>query len=451
MELSIKQRLGSYNVEELTKFLSEKLEERALKDNVAHNEFMQFLANFKSSRYSWRNQMLLYVQAQERGLMPVFATFDEWKGQGTTIAKGEKGLTICRPVFNDVYYEIEKDENGQIGRYVKFVLKPEQVKEFEERVKKGEMRKESEITSFIYVDSAFSLSQTTMQEQDRIEYLQRYNNTSVSTQDHERIYEQLKHVAQALGRPVTEMDIKGESLGWVEIAENGGIAIKKDMPTDAKISTLTHEIGHKLLHIQNKTAENRPQKEIQAQLFSHLAMLKLGIDAEEQFSLSYINNWSKSAEKYPPMFDINGRELSKGETLQVHLSLVIPAVDKLLETLEVQTQADIVNAEVLEQLKTYTETGERIKQAPKNLNHEEKVEIEPLRVLNQTEKAVMVKLSGKNPEDAKRQVWLPKSQVTIENKMVIEATPTIIKDKGLTIKSQASATQKAGLQRRIKV
>ena len=88
MELSIKQRLGSYNVEELTKFLSEKLEERALKDNVAHNEFMQFLANFKSSRYSWRNQMLLYVQAQERGLMPVFATFDEWKGQGTTIAKG---------------------------------------------------------------------------------------------------------------------------------------------------------------------------------------------------------------------------------------------------------------------------------------------------------------------------------------------------------------------------
>ena len=451
MELSIKQRLGSYNVEELTKFLSEKLEERALKDNVAHNEFMQFLANFKSSRYSWRNQMLLYVQAQERGLMPVFATFDEWKGQGTTIAKGEKGLTICRPVFNDVYYEIEKDENGEIGRYVKFALKPEQVKEFEERVKKGEMRKESEITSFIYVDSAFSLSQTTMQEQDRIEYLQRYNNTSISTQDHERIYDQLKHVAQALGRPVTEMDIKGESLGWVEIAENGGITIKKDMPTDAKISTLTHEIGHKLLHIQNKTAENRPQKEIQAQLFSHLAMLKLGIDAEEQFSLSYINNWSNSAEKYPPMFDINGRELTKGETLQVHLSLVIPAVDKLLETLEVQNQADIVNAEVLEQLKTYTETGERIKQAPKKINHEEKVEIEPLRVLKQTEKAVMVKLSGKNPEDAKTQVWLPKSQITVENKMVTEATPTVIKDKGLTVKSQASATQKAGLQRRIKV
>lgn len=449
MELSIKQRLGSYNVEELTNFLSKELEERALKDDVAKNEFLQFIAKFRSSRYSPRNQMLLYVQAQEKDLMPVFATFNEWKGQGTSVAEGERGLTICKPVFHTVYIEPSKVEGEEPKRHLKFTLKAKEIKEFEERVSKGEMSKENVITSFYYTDCVFSLSQTKMQEQERIDYLQRYNNESLPSADHEKLYQRLVFVAQELGRPVTEKEIKGESLGWVTVADNGGIVIKNDMPTDAKISVLAHEIGHKLLHIQNKTADSRAQKEVQAQLFSHLAMLKLGIDAEKQYSLKYINSWLKRGESDAPMFDEKGRELTKGESLQQNLLAVLPAVDKLIETISVENEADLVNNDSLSELKGYTEGKKPT--SKKNIQSQEKVEIEPLRVFRETEKAVMVKISGKNPEDAKTQVWLPKSQITVENKMVTEATPTVIKDKGLTVKLQASATQKAGLQRRIKV
>ena len=449
MEKNIKDMFGKYNADELGKYLSEQLEKTALKSEESKNEFMRFLASFKSDRYSARNQCMLYVQASVKEYMPIFGTYDEWKAKGTSIKKGEKGMTICRPIFSDVYYT--KAEEGQIPeRHVKFALSEEKVKEYEELVKKGEMTRVSELTSFIYVDSAFSMSQTTMQEHQRIEYLQRYNNFAVDTEEHLHHYEQLKAIASEIGRPVEEQQIKGEALGWVEKKDNGKIVIKADMPVDAKVSVLAHEIGHKILHIQNNTAELRPQKEVQAQLFSHIAMLKLGVDAEKQFSLNYINNWS--SDKFPPMFDANGNELKKSEILQYNLSVVIPAVNSLMEVVDAP-EGQLLNAEALERLKNYKDNTEKPEQKKGYVQKEKetKVEIEPLRVVKQTDKAVMVKtaLNEQNPEEPKRSIWLPKSQITIDNGLVTEATPAVIKEKGLTPKANltSSKTATAGRQR----
>lgn len=253
--MSIKAELGNYNAEELQKYLAKELEERALKDDKAYKEFIEFISSFRSSRYSARNQLLLYLQAADKGYLPVFGTFDEWKDRQTSIKADEKGLTICRPIFSDVYYtqELVPSPSGEMvpERLVKFTLSKEKIKELEEGVKNGTVRKETELTSFCYVDSVFSMSQTTMQEQDRIEYLQRYNATNTSDENVE-LYGKLVAIAAALGRTVEERDIKDESLGWVECIGDK-IAIKKDMPVDSKCSVLTHEIGHTILHIRGLT------------------------------------------------------------------------------------------------------------------------------------------------------------------------------------------------------
>lgn len=447
---NLKAQLGKYNAEELQKFLSKELEESALKSEESYKQFIEFLAGFRSSRYSPRNQLMLYIQAAQQELLPVFGTFDEWKERNTSIKGGEKGLTICRPLFSDVYYDLQDlvpSPNGEMvpQRLLKFTLTPEKIKELEAGVKNGTVRKETELTSFIYTDSVFSMSQTTMREQDRIEYLQRYNakNTSEENAD---LYAKLVDVAAALGRNVKERDIQDESLGWVE-RFGDEIAIKKDMPTDSKCSVLAHEIGHTLLHIRNATAEGKAQKEVQAQLFSHLAMLKLGIDAEKQFSLHYINSYLKSGARSAPMFDANGNELSPGQILQLNLNAVLPSVDLLVQTVGEKMQP--IDKESLKKLQDYTDdrTVDRPRDAKPATDKlkEHKVEIEPLRVYKETDKAALVKLPGATP-GSKTPVWLPKSQISInKDGLVYEATPTLIKNKGLTPK--AALTAKTGLRR----
>lgn len=444
--MSIKAELGNYNAEELGKYLSKELEERALKDDKAYKEFIEFISSFRSSRYSQRNQLLLYIQAAEQGFLPVFGTFDEWKSKETSIKSGEHGLTICKPIIGDVYYvNVNEDGKDVEHRYIKWKCTKEFIDELEQRITAGDknVKKEKEVTGFTYIDSVFSMSQTTMQEQDRIEYLQRYNATNTSDENVE-LYGKLVAIAAALGRNVEEIDIKDESLGWVErIGEK--IAIKKDMPVDSKCSVLTHEIGHTILHIRNDVAEGKAQKEVQAQLFSHLAMLKLGIDAEKQFSLHYINSYLKAGAKSAPMFDDQGNELSPGQVLQVNLAAVLPAVDLLVQTVGDKLQP--VDNDSLKKLQGYSAENPREARKATEKPVEHKVEIEPLRIYKKTDKAVMVKLPGASAGD-KKAVWLPKSQISInKDGFVYEATPTLIKNKGLTPKAALSA--KMGLGRKV--
>lgn len=444
--MSIKATLGNYSADELQKFLSKELEDRALKDQKAYREFIEFIASFRSSRYSQRNQLLLYIQATEQGFLPVFGTFDEWKNKGTSIKGGEKGLTICKPIIGDVYYEkVDEDGTEVKHKYYKWKCSKEFIDKLEQRVAAGDknVQKTQEVTGFTYIDSVFSMSQTTMQEQDRIEYLQRYNAKNTSEENAE-LYNKLIAIASALGRTVEERDIKDESLGWVE-REGNKIVLKKDMPTDSKCSVLAHEIGHTLLHIRNDVAEGKAQKEVQAQLFSHLAMLKLGIDAEKQFSLQYINSYLKAGVKSAPMFDVDGKELSPGQVLQVNIAAVLPAVDLLVQT--VGDKAQPIDADSLKKLQDFSADRPREAKPAKEKPVEHKVEIEPLRIFKQTDKAVLVKLPGDKAGD-KKATWLPKSHIsTNKDGFVYEATPSLIKDKGLTPK--AAMTAKVGLGRRV--
>ena len=113
---NIKSLLGKYNADELQKFISKELEENALKSEQAEKQFIEFLASFRSSRYSARNQLMLYIQAYLNEYVPIFGTFDEWKERVRRYNRERTVLTICRPIFSDVYYEIREEDGKQIKR-----------------------------------------------------------------------------------------------------------------------------------------------------------------------------------------------------------------------------------------------------------------------------------------------------------------------------------------------
>jgi antirestriction protein ArdC len=49
--------------------------------------------------YSIGNQLLAFVQCQQRGIQPgPIATFQRWKELGRHVRKGEKAITLCRPI-----------------------------------------------------------------------------------------------------------------------------------------------------------------------------------------------------------------------------------------------------------------------------------------------------------------------------------------------------------------
>jgi antirestriction protein ArdC len=50
-------------------------------------------------RYSIGNQLLAWSQCVQRGITPgPIATFMGWKEKGRYVRKGEKAITLCRPV-----------------------------------------------------------------------------------------------------------------------------------------------------------------------------------------------------------------------------------------------------------------------------------------------------------------------------------------------------------------
>jgi antirestriction protein ArdC len=49
--------------------------------------------------YSLGNQLLAFVQCQQRGIAPgPIATFAKWRELGRYVRKGEKAITLCRPI-----------------------------------------------------------------------------------------------------------------------------------------------------------------------------------------------------------------------------------------------------------------------------------------------------------------------------------------------------------------
>src|SRR5262245_26162645 len=74
--------------------------------------------------YSLGNQLLAWAQCLERGIQPgPMATFQRWKELGRYVRKGEKALTLCRPVtVNRTTTAADGTEETQPATW--FVYKP---------------------------------------------------------------------------------------------------------------------------------------------------------------------------------------------------------------------------------------------------------------------------------------------------------------------------------------
>lgn len=316
--------------------------------------FYKYLSGFRNiNNYSINNQLLLLLQDYDRIGNAVFdepliyGTFNNWKSKKVGIKKGEKAEIICTPSTTTVYFSA--NEKGDFVVREAPTISEEEKELREKLVKQGKMKKETFISGFNYQQIIFRIDQTSMPEEEKKKYTYNYYHHN-SSEENAELLPKIESLCKELGINYKDKE-QGLSLGQANGSmtyTSATLKIKDELSsyTDFKIGVAIHEIGHYVLHrhLQNIKAEDnlsRGDREVQAELFSCLAMESLGVDSEVMNSLKYIKGWATLNGNCT----VNLSEENKAKIL-CHLSIVKPAQKLFTEAINNKENA-------LEELKSF--------------------------------------------------------------------------------------------------
>ncbi|MEK4387967.1 ArdC family protein [Solibacillus sp. FSL W7-1464] len=265
-------RPNSY--EERTKELTTRLEEQ-LTQFANQAEFKRYLTFMASMRqYSVDNQILIFMQNPKATYV---AGFQAWKKHERYVEKGEKGIQIRAPIFEQ-----------------QPVLDPKTKQPVYEN---GELKLENVLVRYKWV-TVFDIAQTAG---EPLKTTRDFVNERFQTdEDAQRLYDQFKHYLNQFKQlHVAEKtySIHEEGRGYFVPSTNEIIINASEHNPVAKLSTLIHEFAHAQLHGRSGDYREatRAHKEAQAESIACATMAYLGFDTSH-FSLGYIATWAKDTE-----------------------------------------------------------------------------------------------------------------------------------------------------------
>lgn len=207
--------------------------------------------------YSSMNLLLLYSQASRRGFMPsLVAGYRSWQKLGRQVARGEKALYIFAP-------NIKKRPNDEIASEGQII---------------------DQLVGFRLV-SVFDLSQTTGKE---LPMLPEPKLLSSNDERLSPVVVKLCDYLKSLGFEVGFQRLC-EVNGYTDFAKRK-VRIRSDVSIGQKLKTLTHEVGHILLHMNRQVP--RDQAEIEAEGCAYLVCRALGVDSSS-YSFPYVARWAR--------------------------------------------------------------------------------------------------------------------------------------------------------------
>lgn len=261
--------------EERTKELTARLEEQ-LTQFANQEDFKRYLHFMASMRqYSIDNQILIFMQDPKATYV---AGFQAWKKHQRFVQKGEKGIQIRAPIFEQrsvldpVTNQPVYDENG----------KP---------------KTDNVLARYKWV-TVFDIAQT---EGEPLKVTRDFVNDRFQTdEDATALYENMKnYLTQYKQLNVAEKaySIQGKGRGYYVPSTNEIVVNATENNPVAKLKTLIHEFAHAQLHGREGhfTEASCAHKETQAESVACATMAYLGFDTSH-YSLGYIATWAKDAE-----------------------------------------------------------------------------------------------------------------------------------------------------------
>ena len=250
------------------------------------NKYLNQMSAFHN--YSFSNQMLLAITAQDRGMsLERVASFNSWKklkdkdGNHAQINKGEKGLPVIVPI---TYTKYKRDDSGNYilnsGKKIP-IIDPNTGKP-ETGLKFG--------GGFV-----FDIGQLKNTDAIREVLDLQYRDKSIAIED--SVVENLiKDISHKYDLPIRFEDITSGANAYYSL-EKDEIVLSIKIDSNAhKISSLFHELGHKIMHSDiayEDIHKNKGVIEGEAESFSKILSNLYGIDNQSEL---YISTWGNSGE-----------------------------------------------------------------------------------------------------------------------------------------------------------
>lgn len=261
---------NKYSTEEYKKIKENEKEElkntlnEGIKDALNSEKYKSFLnVMSKCHNYSYTNSLLIALQNENA---TIIKSFMDWKKDGVSINKNEKGIKIFYPI-KQVFIEYQKDDKGRIA--------------LDENGEKIEVGKNERIT--FRVGRVFDISQTNA---DREKYeLKKESAEKILNKDN--IISTLEKIS---GIKIEFNNNLGRANGRYN-PELQKIEVRGNMGDIKTISTCVHEVAHSLLHNKNSELNlSKEQKEFEAESVAYVVCKNLNVDSKENNFL-YLANW----------------------------------------------------------------------------------------------------------------------------------------------------------------
>ncbi len=286
-------------IKEITDRLEQGIAE--LFDSERYKDYLRVMSKFHN--YSFRNTLLIAMQAPDASLV---AGFNTWKNtHGRNVKRGEKGIKIFAPSPYKVKREVEK-------------LDPQTRKPIIGKDGKP-VTEEQEITVPAYkVVSVFDVSQTEGRELPDIA-------VDELTGDVDRYNDFFAALEKTSPVPIGFENIEGKSHGYYHLEEKR-IAIQENMSELQTLKTAIHEIAHAKLHDIDLNAPkedladrpDRRTREVQAESVAYTVCQHYGLDTSD-YSFGYVAGWS------------SGRELAE---LKASLETIRTAAAEIIDSID---------------------------------------------------------------------------------------------------------------------
>lgn len=223
-------------------------------------EYLKFQTKFYN--YSSRNCLLIYKQNPGA----IFCnSFKAIKDMGYAVKKGEHGMKILVPTLK-TYLKIGESlvPLSQATEAQKQAYKVSQI----DSVKK----------LFFKVGTVFDIAQTTCPVQDYPQYL----DLGYSSARHAQLYKSIKNYCeQELNCTVNENNLQSVALRGYFLPSTNSISISGNFNDTTRLSILTHELGHAILHKSPETEKPTVQTEFEADAVSIMLHTYMGIEIAE--------------------------------------------------------------------------------------------------------------------------------------------------------------------------
>lgn len=228
--------------------------------------------------YSVNNNILIFNQ---NPYATYVASYEDWKKKGYQVQRDQHGIKIIFPIRTEIFEVGEKDGKKIYRRVTD--ASPEE----KEQIKSGVIKPFN--TTRFGVGNVFDISQTDCPAED---YPKLYH-MGYSSDQHAAVYEAFKGYCLKRGTPVEEVDLHSIALRGQFSPLTGEIQISDKLDDTEKLSTLTHEFGHALLHGDRESAGKKTSiKELEADCISIMLQQEFGIDLTESRKKHFVDHYN---------------------------------------------------------------------------------------------------------------------------------------------------------------